>query len=186
MFGDPATGEIPEQPMVIAWEALDPDAYTTTVRTLSAWVDWLVETYRPRRRSSRSAGTGRSLLTRPPRPPANATLLHTPCVRSRSMPSLNPPTPPPPSETGGDNREEHLSAARGQLVAAIVGGGQHKIDTAAETWLRVLDILIPPAEAIARAVAAGANRAAAAAKLGAEARNPNAERPLNPGNTPDP
>ncbi len=47
MFGDPATGEIPEQPMVIAWEALDPDAYTTTVRALAAWVHWLVETYRP-------------------------------------------------------------------------------------------------------------------------------------------
>ena len=39
--------EVPEQPMVIAWEALDATTYTTTLHQLAAWVDWLVNTYEP-------------------------------------------------------------------------------------------------------------------------------------------
>ena len=42
-----AVDEVPEQPMVIAWEALDATTYTTTLHQLAAWVDWLVNTYEP-------------------------------------------------------------------------------------------------------------------------------------------
>ncbi len=89
-------------------------------------------------------------------------------------------------QTGGDNREERLSAARDLLVAAIAAGDQPRIDTAAEAWLGALDALIPPDDAIARAVAAGGNRSAAAARLGVPERNPNAEHLLDPGDPPHP
>jgi len=38
---------VPEQPMVIAWEELDTTTYNTTLPEMATWVDWLAETYRP-------------------------------------------------------------------------------------------------------------------------------------------
>jgi len=46
----PFTGtddDVPEQPMVIAWEELDTTTYTDTLTKMATWVDWLAETYRP-------------------------------------------------------------------------------------------------------------------------------------------
>ena len=39
--------EVPEQPMVIAWEELDTTTYSATLARMAAWVDWLAEVYRP-------------------------------------------------------------------------------------------------------------------------------------------